>query len=90
MPGAGADLDIYLSNTDGTTLFGFNRNNLGGDPIEVLPFTVTGGNVLTNLMIIRAAGSANVNFKYVVFRGDVFINEYNTVGNKNLLLFSHL
>jgi subtilisin family serine protease len=84
-PGASVDLDIYLSNTDGTTLFGFNRNNLGGDPFEVLPFTVSGGNAVTNLMIIRAAGTANVNLKYVVFRGDVFINEYNTVGNSTIV-----
>ena len=70
------DLDQYLVKPDGS-LIGFNRNNLGGDPIEVLPFTVT-ANTLADLMIIRAAGNTAVNFKYVVFRGNVTINEYNT------------
>jgi len=32
------DLDIYLTYDNGITLFGFNRNNYGGDPLEVLPF----------------------------------------------------
>ncbi|MEL6925058.1 MAG: hypothetical protein AAFO94_13495, partial [Bacteroidota bacterium] len=35
--GAKIDLDVYLTNENGSTLFGFNRNNIGGDPIEVLP-----------------------------------------------------
>jgi len=70
------DLDQYLVKPDGS-IIGFNRNNLGGDPIEVLPFTVT-ANTLADLMIIRAAGNTPVNFKYVVFRGSVTINEYNT------------
>ena len=71
------DLDIYLTRLDGSMLFGFNRNNLGGDPLEILPFTVT-ANTQANLMIIRAAGTTAVNFKYVVFRGDLTINEYNS------------
>ncbi len=71
------DLDIYLTDTAGRTLFGFNRNNLGGDPIEVLPFTVT-ANTNTNLMIVRAAGSSNLAFKYVVFRGNLTINNFKS------------
>jgi hypothetical protein len=71
------DLDIYLTDNNVATLFGFNRNNIGGDPIEILPFTVT-ANTQTNIMIIRAAGSGNVNLKYIIFRGDATINEYNT------------
>jgi hypothetical protein len=72
------DLDIYLTNDAGATLFGFNRNNLGGDPIEVLPFTVNVEST-TNIMIIRAAGSDNVKFKYIVFRGDkIVFNEHST------------
>lgn len=71
------DLDIYLTYDNGKTLFGFNRNNIGCDPIEVLPFTVT-ANSTTNIMIVRAAGTQNVNFKYIVFQGDPTINEYHT------------
>ncbi|MEJ7586606.1 MAG: hypothetical protein WKI04_03480 [Ferruginibacter sp.] len=45
------DLDIYLTpNTNGTALFGFNRNNTNGDPIEILPFTLTSA-VNTNILI---------------------------------------
>ncbi len=71
------DLDIYLTNNNGTTLFGFNRNNIGGDPLEVLSFNVT-QNTSSNIMIIRAAGTDNVLLKYVVFRGELIINEYNS------------
>ncbi|HKK42527.1 MAG TPA: hypothetical protein VJ963_08980, partial [Bacteroidales bacterium] len=72
------DYDIYLSDVSGTTLFGFNRDNLGKEPIEILPFTVKGGNATTNIVISRAAGTDNSRLKYVVFRGDISINEYNT------------
>jgi len=30
-------LNIYLTNDNGSVLLGTNRNNIGGDPIEVLP-----------------------------------------------------
>jgi len=63
--GAKNDLDIYLTNDNGSVLLGTNRNNIGGDPIEVLPFNVT-SNTTTNIKVIRASGTDNVNFKYVV------------------------
>ncbi|MDX2442969.1 MAG: S8 family serine peptidase, partial [Bacteroidales bacterium] len=72
------DLDIYLSNENGTTLFGFNIDNTGGLPIEVLPFTVGEGGSTTNILITRASGTDNVNLKYIVFRGNLTINEFNT------------
>ena len=72
------DLDIYLTSNSGNTLFGFNRNNIGGQPIEVLPFTVASGGAQTNIMVVNAAGSNNVFFKYVVFRGNLTFNEYAT------------
>ena len=73
------DLDIYLADDAGNPLVGFNRNNLGGDPIEVLPFTVI-SNTVANIMIINnsANPSPNLRFKYVVFRGDLKINEYSS------------
>lgn len=74
--GAKNDFDIYLTDNSGNILFGFNRNNLGGDPIEVMPFTVTSSSQ-SNIMIIRAAGSGIVDLKYIVFRGEPVINEYN-------------
>ena len=77
LTGTTTDLDFYLTDGTGNALFGFNRNNIGGDPLEVMPFTVT-SNTTTNLMIVRAAGTTNVLFKYVVFRGNLTINNFNT------------
>ncbi|MEP7143520.1 MAG: MBG domain-containing protein [Ferruginibacter sp.] len=73
------DLDIYLTpNTDGTALFGFNRNNTNGDPIEILPFAITSP-VQTNILITNNTTSSNpARFKYVVFKGDIKINEYQS------------
>ncbi len=76
--GAKNDFDIYLTDDSGNILFGMNRNNLGGDPVEVLSFIVK-ANTRTNIMIVRAAGtSSNVRIKYVVYRGDLTFNEYGT------------
>ncbi|RYG52188.1 MAG: hypothetical protein EOO01_07050 [Chitinophagaceae bacterium] len=76
------DFDIYLADDAGNILFGMNRNNLGGDPIEVLPFTVT-ANTATNIVIVKEASApgaltSNLRLKYVVFRGDLKINEYRS------------
>lgn len=85
------DLDIYLT-PDGKSLFGFNRNNTNGDPIEILPFTIAGTSpVNTNILITNnTPGSNPARFKYIVFQGDITINEYNTgastlVGQANAL-----
>lgn len=77
------DMDIYLADNNGTTLFGFNRNNIGGDPLEILSFNAT-LNTTTNLLITRAAGSGGVNFKYIIFRGEPIINEHN-LGNSTIV-----
>jgi hypothetical protein len=76
------DFDIYLTN-NGTSLFGFNRNNIGGDPIEVLPFTVA-ATTTTNILITRNSGIGNVWFKYIIFRGDAVINTFNS-GNSTIV-----
>src|SRR5215203_1793393 len=73
--GTTTDLDIYLVDNTGTTLFGFNRNNIGNDPLEVLPFTVSGGAATAKLLISKAQGP-DVPFKYIVFRGNVTIDGY--------------
>jgi len=69
------DLDIFLVNDDGSQLFGFNRENIGGAPIEVLPFNVLDTSN-TNIMIVNNGGPDPVRMKYIVFRGDVVFNEY--------------
>lgn len=62
------DMDIYLTpNTDGTALFGFNRNNTNGDPIEIMPFTVT-STMQTNILVTNnTTGSNPARFKYIIF-----------------------
>ncbi len=72
--GTQTDLDIYLTDNLGATLFGFNRNNIGTDPIEVLPFTVT-ANTTANIVIAKASG-LDVHFKYIVFRGNLTFANY--------------
>ncbi|HKK40373.1 MAG TPA: S8 family serine peptidase, partial [Cryomorphaceae bacterium] len=73
-----SDFDIYLADDAGDILFGFNRINTGGVPIEVLPFTVQENNTSANFLIVRESGSAPAFLKYILFRGDVQINEYDT------------
>ena len=73
--GVQTDMDLYLVGTTGFTLFGFNRSNLFGDPFEVCPFTVK-EETNAKLMVVRAAGTGNVRFKYIIFRGDGTILDY--------------
>jgi subtilisin family serine protease len=79
------DLDIYLTNNSGNALFGFNRVNTGGDPIEVLPFTVGAGGAQANLVILKAGGAEDVRFKFIVFRGQLTMDEYANVGNSTIV-----
>lgn len=76
--GSQNDLDIYLTDDAGNILVGYNRNNLGRDPIEVLPISVKSNGASANLMIVRAAGSTPVKFKYIVFSGDMRIEEFKS------------
>ena len=75
--GVQTDMDLYLLGANGFTLFGFNRSNLFGDPFEVCPFTVE-EETNVRLMVVRAAGITNVLFKYIIFRGDGTIMDYQT------------
>ena len=64
------DLDLFLSDDAGFSLLGFNRENVGGFPIEVVPFSVIGDSVAANIVIARASGpDVPVTFKYILFRG---------------------
>ncbi|MDB5275807.1 MAG: subtilase family protease [Ferruginibacter sp.] len=79
------DLDMFwTSNTDGTGLKGFNRDNTNGDPLEILPFTIT---TLTdaNFLVVNNTTDGNpARIKYIIYRGDVAILEYN-VGTSTLV-----
>jgi hypothetical protein len=73
--GATVDLDTYLVDNL-NNIIGFNRVNTDGDPTEVLTFTVT-QNTIVKILIVRAPGStSNPLFKYVVFRGDLKITNF--------------
>jgi hypothetical protein len=77
--GVVSDLDAYSVDQLGNVI-GFNRYNVGGDPIEVLTLTVTQNSII-DLLIVNSsldatATTSNVRFKYVVFRGDLKINEF--------------
>jgi hypothetical protein len=74
--GAKNDLDIYLTDENGKIQVGFARNNIGKDPIEVLSFSVLKDGVVKNIAVSRARGTGNVNFKYIIFRGEPGVIEY--------------
>ena len=77
LTGVKTDMDLYLIGANGFQLFGFNRSNLFGDPFEVCAFTVK-DETNAKIMVVRAAGTGNVRFKYVIFRGDATILDYQT------------
>ncbi|HJW15868.1 MAG TPA: S8 family serine peptidase, partial [Flavisolibacter sp.] len=77
--GTVSDLDAYSIDQLGN-IIGFNRYNVGGDPIEVLTLTVTENSII-DLLIVNSSLDAttttsNVRFKYVVFRGELKINQF--------------
>lgn len=91
------DLDMFwTSNTDGTALKGFNRDNRFGDPLEILPFTISSTTDASFLIVNNNPGTLGnatdnpARIKYVIYRGDVKIEEFNEgtstiVGQANAL-----
>ncbi len=81
------DLDIFLSDDAGFALLGFNRENIGGFPIEVVPFSVRGDSVYSNIVVARAAGpDVPVIFKYMLFRGgSLFTMLEHSQGNSTIV-----
>lgn len=84
------DMDIYLTpdtNTNGAGLIGFNRDNKDGDPIEIMPFTISGTDTADyNFLIVQNTDSTSspARLKYIIFRGGMRIAEYN-VGTSTLV-----
>lgn len=79
-----SDFDIYLANSNGNTLFGFNRMNVGGDALEVLPFIVAADSVQSNIVIVRESGTGAATLKYIVYRGLLRIDEYDGLNASTL------
>ncbi|MDI1325099.1 MAG: S8 family serine peptidase [Algoriphagus sp.] len=84
------DLDIYLKDF-GAPLFGFNRDNSNGDPIEILSFTITEETTI-DLLIARECESCTdldsnkgIKFKYVVFRGELDPNDQNGINASTIV-----
>jgi subtilase family protein/type IX secretion system substrate protein/MBG domain-containing protein len=82
--GATTDLDLYVLGSNGITLFGYNRSSLTLDPFEVCPFTVT-EETNGKIMVVRAAGTSNVRFKYIIFRGDATILDYQSASSSTVV-----
>ncbi len=79
--GTNVDLDISLALDNGTSFIQLSKDNTGLDPVEILPFTITGTEPqTTNIKIVNASGTESVPFKYVVYGGlDFTFND--AVGN---------
>jgi Subtilase family/IPT/TIG domain len=79
------DLDMFwTSNTNGTGLKGFNRNNSNGDPIEILPFIITETTDANFLIVNNTTDGNPARVKFIIYKGDVQILEYNE-GNSTLV-----
>ncbi|GAA4298649.1 S8 family peptidase [Aestuariibaculum suncheonense] len=65
--GADNDLDIYIVDDAGRLLVGNNRENVNGDPTEIIVFRATGTGD-ANILITSANGPTNVPFRYIAFR----------------------
>ena len=73
--GTTSDFDAYIVDNLNNVI-GFNRVNTNGDPTETLTFVAT-QNTVVKVLIVKAAGTAtSTRFKYVVFRGDLKITNF--------------
>lgn len=72
--GADTDLDIFLLNENGNLVGSSERDNVGGDPVELLTIPGSGN---YQIYIKRASGPPPSSVKYVYF-GDLRIEEYGT------------
>jgi hypothetical protein len=82
--GVNTDLDLYIVGANNFRLFGFNRSNLFKDPFEVCPFTVK-EETIAKLMVVSATGNTNIRFKYIIFRGDATILDYNNADTSTIV-----
>ncbi len=81
------DLDIFITDENGNNPVGFNRDNVGGEPIEVFSFSVKNTTVKpANIVISKVKGRDNVKFKYIVFRGGTLISTNQNNGNYSTIV----
>jgi hypothetical protein len=83
--GAQFDFDIFLADDNGNPIYSFNRDNTGGNPVEILPFFVTAA-TQTNIQIKMQSGltSASPKLKYIVYKNgnpdDIGFTPLNNTG----------
>jgi hypothetical protein len=80
--GAQNDFDIFLADDQGRAIYNFSRNNLGDDPVEVLPFYVI-NNTSTNIVIRRKAGTGSPRLKYIVYKAGEKNQGFDLVDKSN-------
>ena len=69
LPGTAYDMDIWVVDGFGNLLYSGNRFNTGEDPIEITAFRIT-EQTIVNIMITGEAIPADLDFQYVIFKGD--------------------
>lgn len=80
-PGAASDIDIYLTDSAGTTALACGVNpNIGGDPVEVFNFVNATASTQFNIVIKHFAGPAPGLIKYVWF-GPMQPIEFDTMSS---------
>jgi hypothetical protein len=79
-PGSSNDLDIYLLNAAGDSVYtGGATNNINGNPVEIFQYTNTRTSAIAlNLMIVKYSGSNPGFLKYVNFGSAQQALEYDT------------
>jgi hypothetical protein len=80
------DLDVFLSNGAGKGFIGYNKNNIGQEAIEILPFAVN-DTTTTNLVIVNTTNNDPIEFKYIIFRGPEIISAEYFSGSSTI--FGH-
>ncbi len=85
LPGSASDYDIFICVNDTLAVDSSNcpigglSDNLGGDPIEVIQATVSGGSITAFIAISKFSGGSNNFLKYIAFGGS--IDEYDTASS---------
>lgn len=85
-PGSASDLDIFLTNADGTTIRGGAiANNIGGDPVEVFRYTASGANVgqTLQLRVGLRSGAAPGEIRLIASGNGAAVDLENPLSNTN-------
>ena len=78
--GAEYDFDVFITDEFGATIYSFQQPNLGGDPVEIVPFFVQ--NATTAYFKIQQSGGLPYtgDLKYILFKSGDDGNGFQPVG----------